>query len=363
MLLSLEPRGQQSRLMLWLSPLFAGLLTLISGAILFALLGNEPLATFKVLLIDPVSDFYGLSELLVKAIPILLCAFGLAVAYQARIWNIGAEGQLLIGALTGSALAVHIIDWESRWALVWILLLGTLAGAAWGALAAWLRTHFNANEILTTIMLNYVALNLLLFCVHGPLKDPEGFNFPQSAMFGDASMLPSIIEGDRVSISLYFALLALVAVWVLLQKSFVGFQVRVMGLDKRAAGFVGFREKRLVWLVLLISGGLAGLAGVGEVTGPIGQLVPQVSPGYGYAAITVAFLGRLNPIGILFAGLLMALLYLGGENAQMAANLPMSITQLFQGMVLFFLLACDVLILYRVRLARPFARSRALPEA
>lgn len=363
MLLSLVPRTQPSRAMLVLSPVLAGLLTLACGSLLFLALGKDPLETLHTLLIAPVSDLYGVSELLVKALPILLCALGLAVAYQARVWNIGAEGQLLVGALAGSALAVHVIDWESRWALVLVLAVGTLAGAAWGALAAWLRTRFNANEILTTIMLNYVALNLLLYAVHGPLKDPGGFNFPESAMFGDATRLPPVFEDLRLHIGLYFALLALVAVWVLLHRSFLGFQIKVLGLDKRAAGFVGFRERRLVWLVLLLSGGLAGLAGVGEVTGPIGQLVPQVSPGYGYAAITVAFLGRLNPFGILAAGLLMALLYLGGENAQMALNLPQSITQLFQGMMLFFLLACDVLILYRPRLAarwtlRTTARAR-----
>lgn len=361
MLLSLEPRTQQSRAMLLLSPLLAGLLTLISGAILFAALGHDPLQTFHTLLIEPVSDFYGLSELLLKALPILLCAFGLAVAYQARIWNIGAEGQLLMGALAGSAVAIAIIDWESRWALLWVIAAGTLAGALWGALAAWLRTQFNANEILTTIMLNYIALNLLLYFVHGPLKDPDGFSFPQSAMFGDASRLPQLLEDGRVHVGLYFVLLALVAVWVLLHKSFLGFQIKVLGLDQRAAGFVGFREKRLVWLALLISGGLAGLAGVSEVTGPIGQLVPQVSPGYGYAAITVAFLGRLNPFGILAAGLLMALLYLGGENAQMTLNLPQSLTGLFQGMMLFYLLAYDVLILYRPRLKLQWRRRAAVP--
>lgn len=363
MLLSLEPRTQQSRAMLVLSPLLAALLTLLSGAILFSAQGHAPLQTFHTLLIEPISDLYGLSELLLKALPILLCAFGLAVAYQARIWNIGAEGQLLMGALAGSAVAIHLIDWESRWALLWVLLAGTLAGALWGALAAWLRTHFNANEILTTIMLNYIALNLLLFFVHGPLKDPAGMNFPESATFGDASRLPLLMEDGRAHAGVYFALLALVVVWVLLQRSFVGFQIKVLGLDKRAAGFVGFREKRLVWLALLISGALAGLAGVSEVTGPIGQLVPQVSPGYGYAAITVAFLGRLNPIGILFSSLLIALLYLGGEQAQMTLNLPLAITQLFQGMMLFFLLACDVLILYRPRLKLRWAKRQMAPVA
>jgi len=360
MLLSLEPRGYESRPMLWFSPLLAALLTLASGALLFAVLGHPPLQTLRVLLIDPLSDLYGLSELLVKALPILLCALGLAVVYNARIWNIGAEGQLLMGALVGSAVAVNIIDWESRWALVLTLAVGTLGGAAWAGLCAWLKTAFNANEILTSIMLNYIALNLLLFAVHGPLKDPDGFNFPESAMFGDATRLPELIDGLRVHGGFYFALLALVIVWVLLQRSFLGFQIKVLGLDRKAAGFVGFRDKKLVWIALLISGGLAGLAGIAEVTGPIGQLVPQVSPGYGYAAITVAFLGRLHPVGILFASLLMALLYLGGENAQMAANLPQSITLLFQGMVLFFLLACDVLILYRPRLKGWRRKPRAV---
>ncbi|WP_312379733.1 ABC transporter permease [Stutzerimonas balearica] len=361
--ITLQPRGAESRAMLWLSPLLAALLTLASGALLFALLGHPPLQTLKVLLLDPVSDLYGVSELLVKALPILLCALGLAVVYQARIWNIGAEGQLLIGALAGSALAVHVTDWDSRVALLLTLLLGILGGAAWAGLCAWLKTAFNANEILTSIMLNYIALNLLLFAVHGPLKDPDGYNFPESAMFGDATRLPELIDGLRVHAGFWFALLALVAVWVLLHRSFLGFQIKVLGLDRKAAGFVGFRDSRLVWIALLISGGLAGLAGVAEVTGPIGQLVPQVSPGYGYAAITVAFLGRLNPLGIVCASLLMALLYLGGENAQMAANLPQSITQLFQGMVLFFLLACDVLIRYTPRLTWKWTKRAIATEA
>lgn len=362
MLFSLEPRGEQSRLMLLVSPLLAGLLTLLCGAALFAALGHPPLATLHTLLIEPVQDWYGVGELLVKATPILLCALGLALAYQARIWNIGAEGQLLMGALAGSAMALQLLGWESRWALAWTLLAGVAGGAGWAGLVAWLRTRFNANEILTSIMLNYIALNLLLFCVHGPLKDPQGFNFPQSAMFAESALLPALFDGSRVHLGALFALLALVAVWVLAQRSFVGFQIRVLGLDRRAAGFVGFREKRLVWLALLLSGALAGLAGVCEVTGPIGQLVPQVSPGYGYAAITVAFLGRLNPLGILFASLLMALLYLGGETAQMSLNLPLALTGLFQGMMLFFLLACDVLIRYRPRFARSWKRQAASLE-
>lgn len=275
MLLSLEPRGRQSRWMLLASPLLAGLLTLVCGALLFACLGHDPWQTLHTVLVQPLSDLYGLGELLVKAMPILLCALGLALAYQARVWNIGAEGQLLVGALAGSAVAIQLLDWQSRWALAWVLLAGTAAGALWAGFAAWLRTRFNANEILTTIMLNYIALNLLLYGVHGPLKDPDGFNFPQSALFGEASRLPALFEDSRVHLGALFGLLALAAVWVLAQRSFLGFQVRVLGLDRRTAGFVGFREKRLVWFVLLFSGALAGLAGVCEVAGPIGADVQR----------------------------------------------------------------------------------------
>ncbi|MBF2997601.1 ABC transporter permease, partial [Pseudomonas aeruginosa] len=228
MLLSLEPRGRQSRWMLLASPLLAGLLTLVCGALLFACLGHDPWQTLHTVLVQPLSDLYGLGELLVKAMPILLCALGLALAYQARVWNIGAEGQLLVGALAGSAVAIQLLDWQSRWALAWVLLAGTAAGALWAGFAAWLRTRFNANEILTTIMLNYIALNLLLYGVHGPLKDPDGFNFPQSALFGEASRLPALFEDSRVHLGALFGLLALAAVWVLAQRSFLGFQVRVL---------------------------------------------------------------------------------------------------------------------------------------
>jgi ABC-type uncharacterized transport system permease subunit len=188
----------------------------------------------------------------------------------------------------------------------------------------------------------------LLHGVHGPLKDPNGFNFPESALFSDWQTMPILLEGTRLHLGVLFALFAMVGVWVLMSKTFIGFQIKVLGGDQRSAHFAGFKEKRLVWLCLLICGGLAGLAGAGEVTGPIGQLVPNISPGYGYAAIIVAFLGRLHPLGILFAGLLMALLYMGGEMVQIHLDLPLAVTGVFQGMLLLFLLICDVLIGYRI---------------
>lgn len=350
MLIKLQPRGQHARAMAYLSPLLAGLLTLLTSGLFFYLQGHDPLYALKTMLYTPISDTYGLAEWCVKAAPILLCAIGLAVVFKAQVWNIGAEGQLLMGGLAASALAVNVTELSGVWILPAVLLCGIAGGALWALLAAWLKTRFNANEILTTIMLNYIALNLLIFAVHGPLKDPHGFNFPESALFGQSALLPVLIEDTRIHAGILFALLAVVAIWVLLSRSFLGFQIKVLGLDASAARLAGFKHQRLIWLTLLISGALAGLAGASEVTGPLGQLVPQISPGYGYAAIIVAFLGRLHPLGILLASLLMALIYMGGEMAQIELNMPLAITSLFQGMLLFYLLACDVLINFKITL-------------
>jgi simple sugar transport system permease protein len=347
-MIKLQPRREPSELMVYVSPVLAGVLTLMTGAILFAVLGYNPFTALYTFLVAPIQDSQGISELLVKASPILMCAIGLAVAYRANVWNIGAEGQLLMGALIGSAVALQFPDSESKSTLILVLISGVLAGMAWAGIAAFLKTKFNTNEILTTIMLNYIALNLLQYAVHGPLKDPDGYSFPESAPFSAGATLPTLLEDGRVHIGFALAVIAVLIIWFLVSKSFLGFQMKVMGMDERAAKFAGYPEKKLTWLVLLISGGLAGLAGVCEVTGPIGQLVPNVSPGYGYAAIIVAFLGRLHPVGILIASLLMALIYLGGELAQIKLGTPAALTLLFQGMLLFYLLACDVLIRYQL---------------
>jgi simple sugar transport system permease protein len=335
--------------MSYYSPLLAGFLTLITGGIFFSFLGHEPLHALSVFLISPVSDVYGIAELCVKAAPIMLCAIGLSVAFKAQVWNIGAEGQLLMGGLSASAVALQLIEIDAVWVLPLVLLSGMLGGGLWGLLAAWLRNRFNANEILTTIMFNYIALYFLLYFVHGSLKDPQGYGFPESALFGDSAVLPILIEDTRLHIGILFATFAVVASWVFISRSFLGFQIKVLGLDSNAAKLSGFKHKRLVVLVMIISGALAGLAGAGEVTGPIGQLIPSISPGYGYAAIIVAFLGRLHPLGIFFASLLMALIYMGGELAQIELNVPLAVTSLFQGMLLFYLLACDVFINFKIK--------------
>ncbi|MCK5894295.1 MAG: ABC transporter permease [Endozoicomonadaceae bacterium] len=350
MFLSIERRQQDSQLMVYLSPILAILLTMVAGMLMLLWQGQDPVNSLYTLFILPVSSWYGINDLVMKVAPILLCALGLAICFRASIWNIGAEGQFIMGALAGGYVALTLSEYISALLLPIILLTGAAAGLLWAAISAFLRNRYHVNEILTTIMLNYIAVNLLLYGVHGPLMDPDGFNFPQSTQFSESASLPLLLKGTHLHLGLLFALLAVVAVWVVLSRLFIGFQLRVVGLDRSAAEYAGFSEKRLVTISFLLCGALAGLAGVSEVTGSIGQLVPQVSLGYGYAAIVVAFLGRLHPIGITLASALMALIYTGSEMGQISLGLPLAVGSLFQGMLLLFLLACDFLICYQLRL-------------
>jgi len=353
MLPRLEQRPEASRSMVYVSPLIAGVFTVLTAMVMFELLGVDPVRAIETFFIEPVSSLDGLSELLVKATPLVLIGVGLSLGFQANVWNIGAEGQLVIGALAGGGLALAFFDQQSVFLVPAMLACGVLGGMVWAAIPAFLKTRYNTNEILTSLMLTYVGLLVLSYLVHGPWKDPQGMNFPESRLFHDSALLPVLIEGTRLNIGALIALFVVVLGWILISRHIIGFQIKVIGMAPMAASFAGFKEKRLIWLTLLISGGCAGLAGVIELSGAIGQIVPSISPGYGFTAIIVAFLGRLHPVGVLFAGLLMALTYLGGDSAQITMNLPNAVTGVFQGMLLFFLLASDVLIKYRVRFGAP----------
>ena len=353
MLVRLEQRPEASRSMVYVSPLIAVVLTVLTAMVMFALLDVDPIRAIETFFIEPVSSLDGLAELLVKATPLVLIGVGLSLGFQANVWNIGAEGQLVIGALAGGGLALAFFDQQSIFLVPAMLACGVLGGMAWAAIPAFLKTRCNTNEILTSLMLTYVGLLVLSYLVHGPWKDPQGMNFPESRLFHDSALLPVLIEGTRLNIGALVALFVVVLGWILISRHIIGFQIKVIGMAPMAASFAGFKEKRLIWLTLLISGGCAGLAGVIELSGAIGQIVPSISPGYGFTAIIVAFLGRLHPVGVLFAGLLMALTYLGGDSAQITMNLPNAVTGVFQGMLLFFLLASDVLIKYRVRFGAP----------
>ena len=350
-MVKLERRPEASQLMSYASPLIAIALMLIGGLLLFTALGKDPIEGFKVFFINPISDSYGISELFLKATPLMLCAIGLAVGFRANVWNIGAEGQLIVGAVAASAVALYFYETESSQFLVLSLMVitGATGGMLWAAIPAFLKTSFDTNEILVSLMLVYVAQLLVSWLVHGPMMDPDGFNFPQSRLFEDSALLPILFEGTRLNLAFGFAVSALLVGYIFMFRSFAGFQMQVAGYAKDAARYAGFSAKRMIWIGMLSGGAMAGLAGMSEVAGPMGQITDHVSNNYGFAAIIVAFVARLNPVGIFFASLLMALLYLGGEQAQQYLALPSSISNVFQGMLLMFLLGSDVLINYRVR--------------
>ncbi|HVL76170.1 MAG TPA: ABC transporter permease [Noviherbaspirillum sp.] len=352
-MLRLEKRPSPSALMSWTSPLLAVLLTALCGAILFAALGTDPLRGLQVFFIEPVRDLRGWTEVGVKVAPLLLIAVGLAICFRANVFNIGAEGQLVVGAIVGGAVALQLDpgDGEGGGALMiaTILAAGALGGMVWAGIVAFLRDRFNANEILVSLMLVYVAQLLLSYMVHGPLRDPDGFMFPQSRLLSDGFLLPELIEGYRLHFGIVLALLTAAAGWVFLTRSYAGFRLQVGGMAPMAARYAGFSSRRALWTSLLACGALAGIAGTAEVIGPIGQLTPSVSPGYGFAAIIVAYVGRLHPIGVVFSSFVMALFYIGGELSQSRLGMPNAITGVFQGILLFSLLACDVFIHYKLR--------------
>jgi len=351
MQLELERRAERSKRMALLSPVIALGLTLVTGAILFAGLGQNPLTALYVFFIDPLTASWSLQELVVKATPLILIGCGLAVCFLSNNWNIGAEGQFTAGALAGSMLPILLPGFETIATLPLMLLMGIAGGMAWAAIPAFLKVRFGTNEILTSLMLVYIAQLLLDWLVRGPWRDPDGFNFPESRLFSDAAILPPLADG-RMHVGAIFAVVAVLVLAVVLLKTLKGFEIRVLGQAPRAGRFAGFSRNRMVWFAFLLAGGLAGLAGISEVSGSINQLTPVISPGYGFTAIIVAFLGRLNPIGIFFSGFLLALTYLGGEAAQVSLGISDKTTRVFQGLILFYVLACDTLILYRIRIGR-----------
>lgn len=357
----LEPRPQVSKFWTYGAPLLALLITVAVGVGLFMVLGKDPVKGLQAFFWEPIRTSYALGELVMKATPLLLIALGLSVCFRSNIWNIGAEGQFVIGAVAAGGMALLADETTGPWIVPAILLAGVLGGMCWAGIVAFLRDKFNANEILVSLMLVYVATLTLGYLVYGPWKDPMGYNFPQSKSFDSVTQIPKLIEGTRVHIGTLLSLLGVAALWIFLFRTKAGFAQQVGGMAPAAARYAGFSSRRALWTALLISGGTAGLAGALEVAGPIGQLTPYVPAGYGFAAIIVAFVGRLHPVGMIFSAILMSMFYIGGELAQSRLGLPKSLTGVFQGLLLFALLACDTLIGYRVRwvAAKPAAKGAA----
>jgi simple sugar transport system permease protein len=335
--------------------LLAVLATMIAGGLMFALLGKDPFEAIRTIFWDPLFNAqfasYSRPQLLVKAGPLILIAIGLSLGFRAGIWNIGAEGQYIIGAICGAAVGLAFYPLDVWYVFPLMVIAGALGGWAWAMVPAILKTHFNTNEILVSLLLVYVAEALLASMSLGALRNPEGGGFPGSRNLSQyaASANLELIKGTGMHWGVAAAFIAVIFAYILLNRHMLGFQIRLTGQSPRAARFAGVNPKRLILVCLGTSGALSGLAGLFEVAGPAGQISIDFNSGYGFTAIIVAFLGRLHPVGILLAGLLMALTYIGGELAQFMLGLPSAAIQAFQGMLLFFLLAFEVLINFRVR--------------
>lgn len=351
-MLKLEARPQPSKAWSYASPLLALVITVLIGVIMFSVLGKDPVRGLQVFFWEPIKNIYAIADLMVKATPLMIIALGLALCFRSNVWNIGAEGQFVIGAIFAAGVALQV---DSSWgwvAVPLVLLAGVVGGMLWAGVTALLRDRFNANEILVSLMLVYVAIQILNYMVFGPWIDPKGFNMPQTPTFDRAALVPRLFEGLRVNVGVLIALAGVVLMWLFMFRTYAGYGQQVGGLAPAAARYAGFSSRRALWVALLVSGGAAGLAGALEVAGPIGQLTPHVPVGYGFAAIIVAFVGRLHPVGIVFSAILMSMFYIGGELAQSRLGLPKSINGVFQGLLLFALLACDTLIHYRVVFGR-----------
>ncbi len=352
MRIELQKRANVSRAFSFLSPLLALALTMVSGAIMFTALGADPIKALTTYFITPLTDPWLRDQIMIKATPLILIAAGLSVCFRSGNWNIGAEGQYLMGAAMGAMIPVYFNEWSSFATLPLVLIMGMIGGALYAAIPAILKARFNTNEILTSLMLVYVAQQIVDWLVRGPWRDPGGFGFPGSKSFNDAATLPKLFQGGEAHWGVVFAIIAAVIMWFVLSRTLGGFQVTVLGQSPRAGRFAGFDAKKMTIIAFLVSGALAGLAGISEASGASQKLHEKLSLGYGFTAIIVAFLGRLNPLGILLAGLVLALSYIGGEEAKITLQISDRATHVFQGLLLFFVLACDSLIHYRIKVAR-----------
>lgn len=341
------------------APVFALAAAMLLTLVLAAAMGRNAVAVADAMLLAPFRSSASFSEVLLKTGPLLLIAQGLAIGFRAKVFNIGAEGQFILGAIFASSIPVWFPMAEGPWIWPAMLALGAIGGAAWAAVAAFWRVRLNASEILVSLMLSFVALQVLNYLLLGPWKDPAGFNFPQSVMFQQDATLPILIPGTRVNVSLLLALASSGLAFLFMQRSLAGYQLQVGGLAPRAALYAGFSESRAIWLSLVIGGSAAGLAGAAEVAGPMGQLQRSISTGYGYSAIIVAYLGGLHPFGIIVAALAMAVISIGGDDAMVSADLPLAIVRVFQGSLLLFYLCAVTFARYRLDRRGPPARTGA----
>ena len=353
-MITFVPRDTSSKNWFIIGPVLSIFFTIIFGLLIFTFLGYSPLETLYQIFISPFSRIDRISDILVKACPLIIIGTGLMLCFRANVWNIGAEGQFITGALLAGSIALLFPNIETKFFMLVIIFIGFIGGAIWAFIPAILKTKLNVNEILVSLMLVYVAILFIDFMVRGPLRDPMSLGFPLSKSYPEGALIdkipfPGIGYIGQLHYGFLFVLILIPITWVFMNKTLGGFKIIVSGSAPKAAKFAGFKQNSITIIVLILSGGLAGVAGVIEVSANIGQLQPEVSFGYGFTAIIVAFLGRLNPIGILFAGIMIATVKLGADNAQISMGIPKNVTGLFEGILLFFLLTGETLQKYKIK--------------
>ncbi|MGI6685480.1 MAG: ABC transporter permease [Bacillota bacterium] len=349
MKITFEKRMTPSTLMVITVPVVSILLSLLVGGIFFALNGTNPIEVYKMLIQSAFTTYYGITESIVKAIPLMLAGLGVSLAFRMQLWNIGAEGQIYMGAVAATWVALSFPGLPAIIMIPFMLLMGFLAGAFWALIPAIPRAYLKVNETITTLLLNYVAILWADYLVYGPWKDPEGFNFPLTAKFVPAAILPSL-GGSRIHLGLLFAVIAAIIVFILIRHTKWGYEVRVIGESPAAARYAGMNIKKNICIVLFLSGGLAGIAGMSEVSGIAGRLQPGLSPGYGYTAIIVAWLARLHPATLALVSFLFGGLLVGGYAIQLM-GLPVATVNMMQGLILFFVLGGQILTNYNIKIS------------
>jgi ABC-type uncharacterized transport system permease subunit len=358
--LKVEKRLTPSRTASFLVPFISLLLALIFGGIILLAAGANPLTTYKAMFLGAFGSKYNLSETMVKAIPLMLCGLGVSIAFRMLFWNIGAEGQLAVGGIAAAGVALFGAELlPTALLLPAMFVAGFVGGALWGLVPALLKAFIRVNEIITTLMMNYIAILWVEYLFYGPWKDPAGYGFPGTAQFPEAGWLPRL-PGTRLHLGLAFGIVAATFIWLVLGRTKWGYEIRVIGENPRAATYAGISLMRNIILVMILSGGLAGLAGMAEVSGIAHRLQKGLTVGYGYTAIIVAWLGKLNPWGVLLVAILLAGLLVGGDQIQITMQLPAAVALILQGAILFFMLGGELFTRYRLRWQWKPAESKAL---
>ncbi len=358
MRIAFERRLEPSRLTAILVPIVSFFLALIMGGILLLAAGANPIETYKAMFDGAFGTNYARSETLVKAIPLMLTGLAVSIAFRMRFWNIGAEGQLVMGAIATTWIPLFVLHDSGLSAGVLLLIMGVAAfagGALWGLIPAALKAFLRVNEIITTLMLNYVAILLLDYLYTGPWKDKEGYGFPGTASFKEMAALPRLpewLDAGRVHWGLLIAIIAALLIWILLSRTKWGYEIRVIGENPNAARYAGINLVRNILLVMILSGGLAGLAGYGQVAGIAFRLQKGIAVGDGFTAIIIAWLAKLHPVGVLLVAVLMAALSVGGDQITITMGLPAAMARVLQGAILFFVLGGDIFVRYRLRILR-----------